>query len=112
MPLSDDEFAGHAEEAIDALDAAFSRLAARHPVESDLEGTVLKVTFDEPDHSVFVVSPNGPARQIWVSALLQSFKFDWDAEKEAFGLHGTGEPLKDVLERLSQEQLGDPALRL
>ena len=112
MPLEEQDFQDEAEEVIAELDAAFSRLAARYPIEADMEGTVLKVTFEEPDQSVFVISPNGPARQIWVSALLRSFKFNWLDEEERFGLAGSGESLRNVLERLSREQLGDPDLKL
>ena len=112
MPLEEQDFQDEAAEVIAELDAAFSRLAARYPVESDMEGTVLKVTFEEPDQAIFVISPNGPARQVWVSALLRSFKFDWLDEEERFGLAGSGESLRNVLERLSREQLGDPDLKL
>ena len=112
MPIDEEEFQERAEEALEALDAAFSRIGARYPVESDFEGSVLRVTFDEPDQAVFVISPNGPARQIWVSALLRSFKFDWDEEAQKFLLQDSREPLKDVMERLSREQLGDANLKL
>jgi CyaY protein len=112
MPLDEQDFQDHAEKALDELDAAYSRIGARYPVEADLAGGVLRVTFEEPDQAVFVVSPNGPARQIWVSALMKSFKFDWDEEREKFVHAETREPLREVLERLSREQLGDDGLKL
>src|SRR2546426_12443203 len=112
MPLDEEEFQDRAEEALEELDAAFSRIAARYPLDCDLEAGMLRVTFDEPDQAIFVVSPNGPARQIWVSALLKSFKFDWDGEAERFVLQETRETLREVMERLSREQLGDPDLKL
>jgi CyaY protein len=110
--IGEQDFQDLAEEALEALDTAFSRVGARLPVESDFDGGVLRLTFTEPDDAVFVISPNGPARQIWVSARLQSFKFDWDEEAERWQLHGTGEPIKDVLQRLAREQLGDESLTL
>jgi iron donor protein CyaY len=112
MPLDEEDFHDRAEEALQQLDSAFGRLGARYPVEADFEGGVLRVQFDEPDQAVFVISPNGPARQIWVSALLKSFKFDWDEEAEQFLLHDTREPLQAAVERLAREQLGDPNLKL
>ena len=112
MALDQSDFEDHSEEALEELDAAFSRLGARLPVESDYDGGVLRLTFTEPDDAIFVISPNGPARQIWVSARLQSFKFDWLEEEERWALHGTGEPLKAVLQRLAREQLGDESVTL
>ena len=74
---------------------------------------MLKLTFesDEGD-AVFVISPNRPVRQLWVSARLQSFKFDWQEDDERWVLHGTGEPLPLVLQRLTREQLGDASIDL
>src|SRR5437899_2540764 len=105
MPLDEEEFQDRAEEALEELDAAFSRIAARYPLDCDLEAGMLRVTFDEPDQAIFVVSPNGPARH-------KSFKFDWDGEAERFVLQETRETLREVMERLSREQLGDPDLKL
>jgi len=110
--MKEEEFQRRAEQALAELETAFGRLAAKHDVDVDLEGGVLRVTFEEPEHSVFVVNPNGPARQVWVSALLQSFKFDWLDDEQRFGLSGTREPLREVMQRLAREQLGDPDLAL
>jgi frataxin-like iron-binding protein CyaY len=35
---------------------------------------VLQIVFEEPAPAKFVVSPNAPVRQIWVSALSRSYK--------------------------------------
>ena len=110
--MTEGEFQERAEQAIADLDAAYSRVGARHDVEADLEGSVLRVTFEEPEHAVFVVSPNAPARQIWVSARLTSFKFDWLEAERRWGLSGTREPLREVMQRLTREQLGDSDLAL
>jgi CyaY protein len=112
MTLTEEQFHDFADEALEDLDQSFSRLSTRGDVECDLEGNVLRITFEEPERAVFVVSPNAPARQIWVSARLKSFKFDWLPSEQRFGLHGTGEPLSSVLQRLTREQLGDEALKL
>lgn len=112
MALDEEDFRDRAEEALEQLDTSFGRLGARYPVEADFEGGVLRVQFDEPDQAVFIVSSNAPARQIWVSALLKSFKFDWDEQAGSFVLHDSREPFRDVMERLVREQLGDPDLKL
>jgi CyaY protein len=112
MPIDEQEFRDHAEQALEELETAFSRIAARHDLEVDLEGGVLRVQFEEPERAVFVISPNTPARQIWVSALLTSFKFDWDEERGKFVLHGETGTLREVMQRLSREQMGDETLAL
>jgi hypothetical protein len=43
------------------------------------------------------VSPNSPVSQIWVSAHVQSFKLDWNAERAAFVLAATGESLEELI---------------
>jgi frataxin-like iron-binding protein CyaY len=58
------------------------------------------------------VSPNSYTRQLWVSARMSSHKFDWSDETGEFALSGTGEALKQVMMRLTQEQLGDSNVTL
>jgi hypothetical protein len=42
-------------------------------------------------------------RQIWVSAMSRSYKLAWDDDRKVFALNG--EPLVDLLKRLSNEFL-------
>ena len=58
----------------------------------------------EPQDTKFVVSPNAPVRQMWVSAMAKSYKLSWAAEIGSFALNG--EPLVALLERLTREFLG------
>ena len=109
--ISEADFQERAATAIEELEASFGKLSGRG-VEADLQAGVLKVTFDEPEEGTFVISPNGPARQVWVSARLTSWKFDWLPELKLFALHGTKEPLWGVLQRLTREQLHDPSVDL
>jgi len=60
----------------------------------------------------FVVSPNAPVRQIWISALTTSFKLDWSEEEQDFVLAKTGEKLKPLMARLINQQLGEEAVEL
>ena len=71
----------------------------------------LHVVFEEPP-AKFVVSPNAPVRQIWISALSTSFKLDWSEKKKDFELTKTGETIKQLVGRLINEQLGEEAIRL
>ena len=66
----------------------------------------------EDGSSKFVVTPNTPVRQIWISAESTSFKLDWVEEAGAFVLPKTGEPLIRLIERLLREHLGDASITL
>jgi CyaY protein len=68
------------------------------------QGGMLNVLFEEPAGK-FVITPNAPVRQIWISALSTSFKLDWDAEAGAFVLPRTGEQLTTLVDRLIAQQL-------
>jgi CyaY protein len=64
--------------------------------------------FEEPEEAKFVISPNTPVRQIWISALSTSFKLAWSDAANAFVLEKTGETLTQLMGRLLTEQLGSP----
>ena len=70
--------------------------------EVEEQNGVLNVTFEEPP-AKFVITPNTPVRQIWISALSTSFKLDWDAAAGAFVLPRTGEKLIPLVDRLIDE---------
>ena len=70
--------------------------------EVEEQNGVLNMTFEEPPGK-FVITPNTPVRQIWISALATSFKLDWDAAGKAFVLPRTGEQLQPLVDRLIQE---------
>ncbi len=72
---------------------------------------VMNILFEDGS-SKFVVTPNTPVRQIWISARSTSFKLDWDPATNAFQLPKTGEDLIRLTERLLREHLGDPAIAL
>ena len=73
--------------------------------EVEEQNGVLNVLFDEPAGK-FVITPNTPVRQIWISALSTSFKLDWDAAGSLFVLPRTGEALTPLVDRLIGEHLG------
>jgi len=66
----------------------------------------------EDGSSKFVVTPNTPVRQIWISAQTTSFKLDWDEAAGAFVLPKTGEALMPLVQRLLREHLGDASITL
>ena len=90
-----------------------SLIAAENEADFEVEDQsgALHVSFDEPPGR-FVISPNAPARQIWISALSTSFKLDWSDRENDFILEKTGEPLKQLVGRLMNQQLGEDAVAL
>ena len=82
-------------------------LADTEGFEVELQNGVLNVLFEEPREARFVVSPNAPVRQIWVSAMARSYKLSWSEEESAFVLDG--ETLSRLLDRLARMLLSGPA---
>lgn len=72
--------------------------------EVEEQNGVLNVVFEEPP-AKFVITPNTPVRQIWISALSTSFKLDWDEKAHGFVLPRTGEPIQPLVDRLVAEHL-------
>jgi len=92
-----------------ALDALKKHLILREEQEEagfevEEQNGVLNVIFEEPPGK-FVLTPNTPVRQIWISALSTSFKLDWDAAAAAFVLPRSGEKLIALVDRLIDENL-------
>lgn len=105
--MDDVEFRKAAESALEAL--------LKHLIEREEEdgsgfeveggqGGLLNILFEEPAGK-FVITPNAPVQQIWISALSTSFKLDWDAGVGAFVLPRTGEQLTPLVDRLIAEHL-------
>jgi len=104
--MDEQEFRRTAEAALEALKQhLFHReeeVDAGFEVEE--QNGVLNVLFDEPVGK-FVITPNAPVRQIWISALSTSFKLDWEPRAKAFVLPRSGEQLIPLVDRLIEEHL-------
>src|SRR5215470_4910555 len=98
--LTEQEFRVKADEALEAARRALLPLADSEGFEVELQNGVLNVVFEEPGDAKFVVSPNAPVRQIWVSAMARSYKLSWSPDRSAFALDG--ETLPQLLERLAR----------
>jgi iron donor protein CyaY len=72
---------------------------------------VMNIIF-ENGSSKFVVTPNAPVRQIWISAQATSFKLEFSETTNSFILPKTGEGLKTLTQRLLREHLADPTITL
>ena len=101
--LSEQDFRVKSDEALERARRALLALADEAGFEIELSNGVLILIFEEPTEARFVVSPNAPVRQIWVSAMSKSYKLSWAPEAGAFALNG--EPLSQLLERLARTHL-------
>jgi CyaY protein len=106
--MDEQEFRRAAESALDALKQHLIERAEDEDAGFDVEeqSGALNVLFEELGDK-FVITPNSPVRQIWVSALATSFKLDWDAAANAFVLPRSGETLIALIDRLIREHLED-----
>ena len=109
--MDDHEFSRLAEPAIEALKRSLYEAEGEADFEVEDNSGALHISFDDPPGR-FVISPNSPARQIWISALSTSFKLDWSAGAHDWVLTKTGEGLKPLVGRLINEQLGEQAVKL
>jgi iron donor protein CyaY len=102
--LSEQDFRLQADHALERAQRALMPLADEQGFEVELQNGVLQIQFEEPSPTKFVVSPNAPVRQVWVSAMSRSFKLAWSPDDSTFALDG--EPLNALLERLVRQFLG------
>jgi iron-sulfur cluster assembly protein CyaY len=98
--MTEQEFRLQADRALEGVQRSLLPLADEEGFEVELQNGVLQVIFEEPSAAKFVVSPNAPVRQIWVSAMSRSYKLAWAPERSAFELDG--ESLDALVERLTR----------
>jgi iron donor protein CyaY len=108
--LDENDFRKRADAALESLKQRLITAEESADFEVEDQSGALHISFD--DGSRFVVSPNAPVRQIWISALATSFKLDWSEANESFVLSKSGEDLKTLLSRLINQQLGEGTVTL
>jgi iron-sulfur cluster assembly protein CyaY len=106
--MDEKEFQKRCDEAFDALRRRLQEVGDEHGFEVEGGSGKLEVMFDDADETRFVISPNSPVRQIWISALTTSFKLSWSDAAATFVLEKTGETLMQLMGRILTEQLGSP----
>ena len=98
-----------------ALEALKQSLIAAEDSDAGFEfednNGVMNIIF-ENGSAKFVITPNTPIRQVWISAQATSFKLDWNEAANAFTLPKTGEDLKTLTQRLLREHLSDLTITL
>jgi iron donor protein CyaY len=108
--LDENSFRKNADHLLESLKQSLIVAEGSADFEVEDQAGALHISFD--DASRFVISPNAPVRQIWISALSTSFKLDWDDSKQDFVLTKSGEQLKALMSRLINQQLGEDAVAL
>ncbi len=103
--MTEQEFRLKADEALEAAERALLPLSDSEGFEIETQNGVLQIVFEEPVPAKFVISPNAPVRQIWVSAMSRSYKLSWSDPSAAFEIDG--EPLNTLLDRLARLQLSE-----
>jgi len=104
--MDEQEFKTRSDSALELLYRKLSTSADRYGFEPDFNSGALSIEFEEPK-ARFVVSPNTPVRQVWVSAHSKSYKLDWNPGREAFVLPETGESLDELIAGAIGGQLGE-----
>jgi len=105
--MDDQEFKNESSQAMESLFKKLSKATEQYEFEPDFNAGALSIEFEEPK-AKFVVSPNAPVRQIWVSAHSRSFKLDWDPARSAFVLPATGETLDQMIAGAIAKHLNEP----
>jgi iron donor protein CyaY len=104
--LEEKDFQRKADDAFENLKKRLLILGDQHGFDVEGESGKLEVVFEEPEEAKFVVSPNTPVREIWISALSTSFKLGWNDARQSFVHEKTGEDLYAVMSRVVSQQLG------
>ena len=104
--LDEKDFQKKADAAFEALKRRLLALGDEHGFDVEGESGKLEVIFEKPEEAKFVVSPNTPVREIWISARSTSFKLGWSDSKNAFVHEKTGEDLFGVMSRVVSQQIG------
>ena len=101
--LTEQEFRVKSDEALEQARRSLLQLADQEGFEVELQDGTLNLFFEDPSEARFVVSPNAPVRQIWVSASGRGYRLPWSPELNAFALDG--ETLPTMLDRLARAHL-------
>ena len=96
------EFRREADTAIQELTQELYAAEEEGGFEVEENAGALYVVFDKPAGK-FVITPNAPVQQIWISARNTSFKLDLTTD--GFVLAKTGETLSPLVKRLIEAHL-------
>lgn len=103
--MDQQEFSRKADEALHSLYRKLVKASDEYDFEPDFNAGALSIEFEEPKGK-FVVSPNSPVLQIWVSANTKSYKLDWEPSRNAFAWPESEQTLDDLMAWCIGQHLG------
>jgi len=104
--MDEQEFKKRADESLNSLYKRLTAASDDADFEADFNSGALAIEFSDPPGK-FVISPNSPVRQIWVSAHSKSYKLDWDPVENSFVLSQSGQTLTELVQEAISKQLGE-----
>ena len=104
--MDEQEFRTQSDRTIVTLYNALAISSDAHDFDTDMNNGALAVEFEDPP-AKFVISPNTPVRQIWVSAHSRSFQLDWDPGRAEFVMPVSGDTLKELIEQQIELRTGE-----
>ena len=104
--IDEQEFRKRADDALGLLSRELIAASDDYGFEVDFNSGALGIEFEEPP-AKFVISPNTPVRQVWVSANSKSYKLDWDFVENSFVHLESGDTLKTLVEKAIGKHLGE-----
>lgn len=102
--MDEQDFKKRADEALAVLCRELNNAGDDYGFEADFSSGALSVELEDPP-TKFVISPNTPVRQVWVSAHSKSYKLDWDIVESSFVHAASGRTLKQLIEGALGEHL-------
>jgi frataxin len=109
--LDEITFRNHADASLEALKKSLILAEEGGDFEVEENSGALNVLFEEPPGK-FVITPNAPVRQIWISALSTSFKLEWSDEASDFVLPKDKTSFRPLVARLINQHLGSDSVVL
>src|SRR5260370_40558394 len=104
--IDEQEFKRRADEALTLLSRELIAASDDYGFEVDFNAGALGVEFEDPP-AKFVISPNTPVRQIWVSANNKSYKLDWDIVENYVVHIESGDTLTALVGTAGGQHLGE-----
>ena len=105
--MDEQVFQQRVDAALEDVRRALAGAAEEHGFDVDYNAGTLAIEFEEPAPARFVLSPQTPVRQVWLSALAKSFKLEWADGKASFVWRESGETLRELVGRVVGRQLGE-----
>jgi CyaY protein len=104
-------FRRNADAALESLKKSLITAEEGGDFEVEENSGALNVIFEEPPGK-FVITPNAPVRQIWISALSTSFKLDWSDQAGDFVLPRDNLAFRPLVAKLINQHLGAELVEL